>query len=278
MRNELEIVKQSLEEVKREFGHLSRQKMTPGVRKHLIAIWEQFRTVYAEVATIQKALDNPFLYPEGQYGDGGTDGDEAATLSLGIDTSDMRPAGSDGETHPKPALVKPSPLREPGPSLKTVAPDRGSKVLVIDDCENTQNILSYTLQKRGFQIASLTDPTKSMAKVLEWQPDLILLDLMMPQMDGFEVLKMLRANPTCDDIQIIVGSSRSYDKDRLTVLGLGANDFIAKPYNVKELGLRIRNFLSARLAPSIRPAGPGEECPLESHNDQGSEEHSQKSA
>lgn len=248
MRHEIEIVSQSLEEIKREFVHLNRHKISPEVREHLVALWSQFRAIHDEVVTIQKTLENPFLYPTAAAGEPSAD-----TVELGLDLE----LATNGSTHGKGQQDDSQQLSQasaPSSPKVTQLPPKArqqgqqARVLIIDDCENTQNILEFTLSKKGFVIESLTDPTLAVERVMASPPDLILLDLMMPQMDGFEVLKKLRANPQCDGIQIIVGSSRSYDKDRLTVLGLGANDFIAKPYNVKELGLRIRNFL-AQAAP-----------------------------
>lgn len=266
MQSEIEIIKQSLEEVKREFTHLSRQKISPDVRKHLVAMWEQFRTIYADVERLGKNLENPFLYPSAEAVgepaedalvsldiDLHQDGASATNETPGNETleSGEAPVADESTVHrtiiqeqPKqPRAITRLPLTQPTQVMAPISSH--PKVLVIDDCENTQNILAFTLKKKGYDVEGMLDPTKALDKVLDWRPELILLDLMMPQMDGFEVLKLLRANRDCDNIQIIVGSSRSYDKDRLTVLGLGANDFIAKPYNVKELGLRIRNFLQS---------------------------------
>lgn len=242
MRHDLEIVRQSLEQIKREFVHLSRQKISSGVRQHLVAMWDQYRTIYDEIVTIQKMLDNPFLYPEAPGEDDGSI--DTAGLGIELKLGDEPLSESEEKTDQPAAKIVRLPAKPMPESDKP-------RVLIVDDCENTQNILDFTLSKQGYAIESLTDPTFTMERVTKNRPDLILLDLMMPQMDGFEVLKLLRGNPDCDDIQIIVGSSRSYDKDRLTVLGLGANDFIAKPYNVKELGLRIRNFVGT--SPSGRP-------------------------
>lgn len=270
MQSEIEIIKQSLEEVKREFTHLSRQKISPDVRKHLVAMWEQFRTIYADVDRLGKNLENPFLYPAADA-IGEPCEEDLVSLNIDIDLqqgteTNANPSTAD-ETNPvsensdtssssntiikdepkKPSAITRLPLTPPRQTMPAVSAH--PKILVIDDCENTQNILAFTLKKKGYDVEAILDPTKALDKVLDWRPELILLDLMMPQMDGFEVLKILRANRDCDSIQIIVGSSRSYDKDRLTVLGLGANDFIAKPYNVKELGLRIRNFLQSAAEP-----------------------------
>lgn len=256
MQSEIEIIKQSLEEVKREFTHLSRQKISPDVRKHLVAMWEQFRTIYADVERLGKNLENPFLYPavEGEPDEQNLV-DLDIDLSQGEDSPGESSSAPDSDSHktiihdePKkaPAITR-LPITQSGQAASQA--NSHPKILVIDDCENTQNILAFTLKKKGYDIEGILDPTQALDKVLDWRPELILLDLMMPQMDGFEVLKLLRANRECDSIQIIVGSSRSYDKDRLTVLGLGANDFIAKPYNVKELGLRIRNFLQSAAEP-----------------------------
>lgn len=277
MRNEIEIISQCLEEIKREFTHLNRQRIQPEVRNHLVALWEQFRQIHTELNGIRRTLENPFVYPAAQLEPTATR-ETQPSVALNIDTEQMTAAtpspvsssqgGSneqlngpdDGQDDKQQegAVAKAAPEQPPqitkigrgghsGMNSSKGSLGGGCKILVVDDCENTQNILAFTLKKKGYVVEGIVDPTKAVDKVLDWQPDLILLDLMMPQMDGFEVLKILRANRSCDNIQIIVGSSRSYDKDRLTVLGLGANDFIAKPYNVKELGLRIRNFLSASM-------------------------------
>ncbi len=113
-------------------------------------------------------------------------------------------------------------------------------LLVIDDDENTQNLLQLMFRKAGINVISRIDPTKALKDLGKIMPDYILLDLMMPQMNGFEVLTMIRNDERFDDIQIIVGSSRSYDKDRLAALEMGANEFIAKPYNVKQLVKKVK--------------------------------------
>ena len=118
-----------------------------------------------------------------------------------------------------------------------------AKVLVIDDDSDIHRMLRYLLSRQGFAIVSEADPLHALAELSAIAPQVILLDLMMPQMSGFDVLKRLAEHPLRESFKVIVGSERSYDTDRIEALRLGANDFVAKPYNLQELLLRLRKFV-----------------------------------
>lgn len=117
-----------------------------------------------------------------------------------------------------------------------------ARVLVVDDDEDTQRILNYTLKKQGFEVISKTDPLEAFHELDEINPDLVLLDLMMPGMTGFEFLSQLKKSSK-KRRKIMVCSSRNFQKDRITVLERGAHDFISKPYNITELILKLRIML-----------------------------------
>ena len=120
--------------------------------------------------------------------------------------------------------------------------DKGlKKLFIVDDDEDTQRMLKFTLKKRGFDVFSEINPVKALDRIEEINPDIILLDLMMPEMTGFEFLNQIKDHSLRKNLKIIVGSARNFEKDRITVLEEGANDFISKPYNISELVLKFNN-------------------------------------
>ena len=113
-------------------------------------------------------------------------------------------------------------------------------VLVVDDDKDIQRILGFFLPTKGFEVMSISDPEAALELLERVHPDIILMDLMMPKMTGFELLQRIKKRADWNDIRIIVGSMRNYDKDRLAVLKYGADEFIPKPYNLDELAMRIQ--------------------------------------
>jgi len=141
------------------------------------------------------------------------------------------------------SLLQPEPRSENISAV--VDPSTIKTLLVIDDDEDTLRLLRYLLERKGgFRVECRQSAKEALENLDQIRPELILVDLMMPQMSGFEFLRRLRTEEKWKKVKIMVGSSRSYDKDRLSALGAGANDFIAKPYNLDELVLRLRNLVS----------------------------------
>ena len=119
------------------------------------------------------------------------------------------------------------------------------KVMIIDDDEDVQRTMQYLLPKKGdFLVISVLDPLTAIQMIRDSLPNVILMDLMMPNLSGFELLKKIKKIEEFSAIKIIIGSSRSYDKDRIAVLESGANEFIPKPYNFGELVIRIKHLVS----------------------------------
>lgn len=113
-------------------------------------------------------------------------------------------------------------------------------IVIVDDDEDIQKTLQYIIPRKSeFRVVSVTDATEALETIKKINPQIILLDLMMPHITGFELMKQIRQIPELNHIKIIVGSSRSYEKDRIKALQEGANEFIAKPYNFGELILRL---------------------------------------
>lgn len=116
-------------------------------------------------------------------------------------------------------------------------------LFLIDDDKDAQKVLGYMFERKSsFRVVSYLDPLQAWAEIKINPPDVILMDLMMPGMSGMELLKHIRAIPELNAVKILIGSSKSFDKDRIEVLKAGANDFIAKPYNFTELLLRLNKL------------------------------------
>ena len=123
-----------------------------------------------------------------------------------------------------------------------------SKVLVVDDEPDVLDLVSYNLTQAGFQVETAVDGADALRKARSAAPDLILLDLMLPEMDGLEVCKLLRRDPKTNGIPIIMLTARAGEIDRIVGLELGATDYIPKPFSPRELVLRVKKRLEERQA------------------------------
>ena len=128
------------------------------------------------------------------------------------------------------------------------------RVLVVDDESDVTELLQYRLEQEGYRVATLNDPLGFVAKVREFEPDLMLLDIMMPELSGIQLCRIARADPTIKHIPIIFLSARGEVEDRIKGLEAGAEDYVSKPFNTNELILRISKMLKRSGAPS-EPAG-----------------------
>lgn len=122
------------------------------------------------------------------------------------------------------------------------------KILVIDDEEPTVQLISMLLEKRGFETIRSFRAEDGLRKAYRFQPDLILLDIMMPDMDGWDVCKRLRE---MSDVPIIFLTARSDVKDVVRGLEMGADDYITKPYDNDELVARVRAHLRRSPRPNM---------------------------
>jgi DNA-binding response OmpR family regulator len=116
-------------------------------------------------------------------------------------------------------------------------------VLVIDDQENIVEFIKLGLKYEGFLVEAAVDGPQGLAAAQRINPDLIILDIMLPGMDGLEVCRRLRANPTTKDIPILMLTAKDDVSDRITGLDTGADDYLTKPFSFEELVARIRAIL-----------------------------------
>ncbi|MDH3198575.1 MAG: response regulator, partial [Candidatus Krumholzibacteria bacterium] len=125
-----------------------------------------------------------------------------------------------------------------------IAPENATyRILVVDDEPHIRQILKFTLEKAGYQVFSATDGEEALARASEIKPHLVLLDVMMPRMDGYEVCRKMREDFGLSQIPVIMLTAKGDQRDRITGLEGGANDYLVKPYSNEELLLRVRNVL-----------------------------------
>ena len=124
-----------------------------------------------------------------------------------------------------------------------------AKILIIDDAEANLKLLEDLLFREGFQqVISSTDSTRAMDLLTAFEPDLILLDLMMPVLDGYAVLEMLGRNTPKDDyLPVLVLTADATIAAKRKALALGAKDFLTKPFDTIEAMLRVWNLLETRM-------------------------------
>jgi CheY-like chemotaxis protein len=117
------------------------------------------------------------------------------------------------------------------------------KILIIDDNENNRLLMSDILQYRGYEIVEAEDGEKGIKKAAGLKPDLILLDMQMPGIDGFAAAKILKGDPLTKDIKIIVVTSLAMKGDREKILALGVDDYIAKPIDTRQFPVLVEKHI-----------------------------------
>ena len=117
------------------------------------------------------------------------------------------------------------------------------KVLIIDDEEDIRELIQYNLKKEGFEVSTAENGKLGLEKLKESKPDLILLDVMMPEMDGMEVCEIIRKNSSYNDVVICFLTARNEDYSQIAGLDIGGDDYISKPVKPKVLVSRINALL-----------------------------------
>jgi len=118
-----------------------------------------------------------------------------------------------------------------------------AKILVVDDEPDAVELIEFNLKAAGYDVVSAGTGTEALEKARREKPDLIVLDVMLPEMDGMEVCKTIRNDPTIAATPIIMLTARAAEIDRVLGLELGADDYLTKPFSPRELVLRIRGLL-----------------------------------
>jgi two-component system, OmpR family, response regulator len=139
--------------------------------------------------------------------------------------------------------------------------DRSARILLVDDEQSIQTLLSYPLQKEGYDVVQATDGRQALERFEEQPFDLVVLDLMLPKLDGLEVCRLLRSRSA---VPIIMLTAKSEEIDKVVGLELGADDYITKPFSMREFSSRIKAALR-RAEMSYQSESGVEEAPLHAH-------------
>lgn len=121
------------------------------------------------------------------------------------------------------------------------------KILVVDDEPDAVELISFNLKAAGFEVVSAGDGASALKLARLHVPSLVLLDVMLPEVDGLEVCKLLRRDPATAGIPVIMLTAKAAEIDRVLGLELGADDYVTKPFSPRELVLRVRKLLDRRL-------------------------------
>jgi two-component system alkaline phosphatase synthesis response regulator PhoP/two-component system response regulator VicR len=128
------------------------------------------------------------------------------------------------------------------------------KILAVDDEKHIVRLIQVNLERAGYEVVTAFDGVEALKKVAEERPDLIVLDVMMPQMDGFETLKNLKANPQTRDIPVIMLTAKAQDADVFRGWQSGVDCYLTKPFNPLELLTFVK-----RIFESLEEEGADEE-------------------
>lgn len=120
-----------------------------------------------------------------------------------------------------------------------------ARVLVVDDEADLIRILQFGLEAIGYQVETASDGQEALKKAREIKPDIILLDLMLPKLDGYKVCRLLKFDERYKNIPIIILSARTQEGDQLLAMEMGANRFITKPYDFTEVLSHIEALLKS---------------------------------
>lgn len=123
---------------------------------------------------------------------------------------------------------------------------RGAKVLIVDDQAEVVDVMGAILTHQGFVVESASDGLEGLARAIEGPPDIILLDISMPNMDGFETCRRLKNGSGTQGIPVVMFTSQADRESRITALQAGANDFLGKPVDSTELVVRVNNLLKVK--------------------------------
>jgi DNA-binding response OmpR family regulator len=118
------------------------------------------------------------------------------------------------------------------------------KIMVVDDDRNVLFLISEMLERENYQVIQASDGLQAMSEIGKLKPDLAILDVMIPGMDGFEVCRRIKSNPYTNNIKVIMVTARTTGKDIETGMTAGADYYITKPFRILELSAKIKELLT----------------------------------
>jgi len=136
---------------------------------------------------------------------------------------------------------------------RTEAITMATTVLIVDDEKDLVDLVRYHLEKEGFQCLQASDGLTALRLTQEQRPDLLVLDLMLPGLDGLEICRQLRRDPMTASLPIIMLTAKAAEVDRVVGLEIGADDYLVKPFSPRELVARVKAILRRLKASSSLP-------------------------
>jgi DNA-binding response OmpR family regulator len=121
-----------------------------------------------------------------------------------------------------------------------------SRILIVDDEPNIVLSLEYLMKREGFEVAAAGDGEGALRAMAEHRPDLVILDVMMPKLNGFEVCQRIRAEPALSGVRVLMLTAKGRETEMKKGLELGADAYVTKPFSTKELVAEIHRLLEAR--------------------------------
>ena len=121
-----------------------------------------------------------------------------------------------------------------------------ARILIVDDEKPLSTLLTQTFEQEGHQVASAQDGIDCMNKMANFQPDVVIMDIMMPKLNGIDTTRLIRRNRSYSDTIIVALSARSDDQTRQAMREMGANVFMRKPFRIAKLVTRVNQLLAAR--------------------------------
>jgi two-component system alkaline phosphatase synthesis response regulator PhoP len=122
-------------------------------------------------------------------------------------------------------------------------------ILVVDDEPNIVLSLEFLMEKQGFEVRSAYDGEQALEAISKSPPDLVLLDINMPKVNGFEVCASVRANPEWKDVRILILTAKGRDVEREKGLAMGADEYVTKPFSTREVVEKVHELLGVPVSP-----------------------------
>ena len=123
------------------------------------------------------------------------------------------------------------------------------RILIVDDEPNIVLALELLMKKEGYEVHTVADGERAVQAAKDFRPDVILLDIMMPKMDGYEVCQSIRSDALLKDVSIIMLTAKGREVEREKGLALGADHYITKPLSTRQVVMKVREILTARSGP-----------------------------
>ena len=123
------------------------------------------------------------------------------------------------------------------------------RILIVDDEPNIVLALELLMKKEGYEVHTVSDGERAVQAAKELRPDLILLDIMMPKMDGYEVCQSIRSDALLKDVRIIMLTAKGREIEREKGMALGADLYITKPFSTRQVVMKVREILTAKSGP-----------------------------